>query len=76
MKLYWTETAKNDLQQIYLYISRDSIEYADLLISEIYSKAEMLEKFPKMGRMVPEFECEELRELIYHNYRIVYNLKT
>ncbi len=31
-------------------------------------------RFPLMGRMVPEFAREELREILFQNYRIVYTV--
>ena len=33
-----------------------------------------LEDMPYSGRIVPEFENENFREVIYRNYRIVYRL--
>jgi plasmid stabilization system protein ParE len=32
--------------------------------------------FPKSGRIVPEYNDEDLREKIYGNYRIVYRIKS
>ncbi|MFN3395854.1 MAG: type II toxin-antitoxin system RelE/ParE family toxin [Thermodesulfovibrionales bacterium] len=34
-----------------------------------------LPHFPKTGRVVPEYNDENIREKIYQNYRIVYRLK-
>jgi len=31
--------------------------------------------FPKAGRIVPEYQDENLREKIFQNYRIVYRIK-
>jgi len=36
---------------------------------------EDIPSFPKVGRIVPEYNDENLRERIYGNYRIVYRLK-
>jgi len=36
---------------------------------------ENLIQFPKMGRIVPELENLEIREIIYRNFRVVYRLK-
>ena len=36
---------------------------------------EDIPSFPKAGRVVPEYNDENLRERIYGNYRIVYRLK-
>ncbi len=32
----------------------------------------MLETFPRIGRIVPEFDNPDIRELIFEGYRIVY----
>jgi toxin ParE1/3/4 len=34
-----------------------------------------LEEFPKSGRVVPDFDTENVRELIEGNYRIIYEIK-
>jgi plasmid stabilization system protein ParE len=34
-----------------------------------------LGQFPEIGRVVPEYNKPEIRELIYRNYRIVYRTK-
>lgn len=34
----------------------------------------MLDRFPEIGRVVPEFEHAPFRELIFQNYRIVYEV--
>ena len=34
-----------------------------------------LEHFPKTWRIVPEFNDENIRELLFKNYRIVYEIK-
>ncbi|MGD0180761.1 MAG: type II toxin-antitoxin system RelE/ParE family toxin [Terriglobales bacterium] len=35
-----------------------------------------LEKFPRAGRKVAEFDDENLRELIAYSYRIIYRVET
>ena len=34
----------------------------------------MLEKFPEIGRKVPETDDPNIRELIFQNYRIIYRI--
>jgi toxin ParE1/3/4 len=45
-----------------------------LLIDQITSSADRLTEFPLSGRVVPEFNQEDVRELIVRNYRVVYQL--
>ena len=75
MKIFWTKEALLRLQEIEEYISRDNpigaIEFVDKLITV----AETISDNPKKGRMVPELSFENIRELLYQNYRIVYLVK-
>jgi plasmid stabilization system protein ParE len=50
--------------------------YATRFLERIIEAVEGLEQFPEMGRMVPEAEAENIRELLFHNYRIIYRLET
>ena len=43
-------------------------------IKKIIEKAETLVEFPEMGRVVPEINSPNIRELLEGNYRIVYRL--
>jgi len=42
------------------------------MVDGITERIENLNKYPLMGRMVPEFYNEMVRELIYKGYRIIY----
>lgn len=70
----WTSQAADDLQAIYDFIERDSPHYARLVVEEIISIIDRLQRFPKMGRIVPERSREDLREVIKGPYRIVYKV--
>ena len=72
VSIEWTELAIEDLNEIHNYIARDSKFYADRYIDKLIVRTSQLKKFPKAGRVVPEFEMELVRELIEGNYRIVY----
>jgi len=75
-RLIWTLQSAEDLENIYEYISRDSIRYARIHIIRIRDRAKILKKYPKSGRIVPEFGDETLRELLMGTYRIIYRIKT
>jgi plasmid stabilization system protein ParE len=49
-------------------------EVGDELVKEIISQIERLADFPESGRVVPEFNIENLREIIFAPFRIVYRL--
>lgn len=76
MKIEWTEPALSDLESIRDYIKKDSEYYATRFVERIIKAVETLEKFPEMGRSVPEAEEENIREILFHNYRIMYRAET
>jgi len=39
------------------------------------SRARQLQEFPESGRVVPEYEAKQVRELIGGSYRIWYRLR-
>ena len=43
--------------------------------SKIISAVETLRVFPEIGRIVPEYADPKIREIIYRNYRIVYQIE-
>ncbi|SEJ50883.1 addiction module toxin, RelE/StbE family [Cyclobacterium xiamenense] len=73
-KVIWTDTAIFDLNEIGEYISKDSERYAQLTVERLFNAVDILEEQPRIGKMVPEFQNDKLRELIRLNYRIVYHL--
>jgi addiction module RelE/StbE family toxin len=73
-RIIWTIQAAEDLENIYNYISKDSLKHARIQIIRIRDRAKILKKHPKSGRVVPEIGNEKIREVIIGNYRIIYRL--
>jgi toxin ParE1/3/4 len=71
----WTVGAQADLRGVVEYIGRDSAAYAAQVAGRIIASVERLRRYPKLGRVVPEYEDETIRELIVGNYRVVYRLR-
>ena len=71
-RLIWTIQAAADLENIFSYISKDSIKYARIKVIRIREQVNILKNHPQMGRIVPEVGNENLRELIFGSYRIIY----
>jgi toxin ParE1/3/4 len=71
----WTTPAKNDLKAVFDYIEKDSRFYAEKVIEVIVQKSEMLVEFSKKGRIVPEIEQENIREVLVYSYRMMYEIK-
>jgi len=71
----WSIGALDDLESISAYIEQDSPEKALELVKGIIEKIEQLKQFPYIGRKFPDREDDQLREIIFKNYRIVYEIK-
>ena len=62
MKVFWTDTAVKHLSGIYAYIAQNSPQYARRMVDRLTRRSEQISKFPASGRIVPEFEAEQIRE--------------
>ena len=74
-RIVWSLRAAKDLDSIIDYIAADSPTYAGAVLKNIVNQTRMLSRFPQAGRMVPEYDDENMRELIVYNYRIIYRLE-
>lgn len=68
VQITWTESAGNDLIDIKEYISLDSELQAELFIEALYTKVQVLSKFPEIGKPVPELPETNYRELLFKRY--------
>ncbi len=66
-------SALADLEEILAYYKEQTVpQVGQRLVAEIVAEIELLASQPEMGRVVPEFEVDFLRELIRPPFRIVY----
>jgi toxin ParE1/3/4 len=72
--LNWTDQSVADLISIANFISRDSLRYAKRIVSRIRQRAKQLKAHPNSGRILPELQLPEVRELLIGNYRLIYFL--
>jgi toxin ParE1/3/4 len=70
----WSRQAIEDIHAASEYHRQMSARYADTLVDKIFEKAHLLENHSRLGRMVPEIGREDIRELLYKQYRIVYRI--
>ena len=73
-KIIWTSNALTDLGEIGEYIASDSPLYAERIVDKLYRKVEVLREHPRIGRITPEVELENVRELMDGNYRNIYQI--
>jgi addiction module RelE/StbE family toxin len=74
VKIVWTDSAIQALNDIGEYIAKDSERYAKMVVQHLFETTDLLEPHPKAGRIVPEFNNKNIRELIRGSYRVVYNI--
>ncbi|MBZ0154944.1 MAG: type II toxin-antitoxin system RelE/ParE family toxin [Alphaproteobacteria bacterium] len=73
ISLTFSETALTDLERLLEYYKEQgSPDAGKRVVSQILAKAEKLTTHPEMGRAVPEFGLDRLRELIDPPFRIIY----
>jgi addiction module RelE/StbE family toxin len=75
VKLVWTKEALLQLKEIDEYISLDNPAAAINFVDKLISLTETIVDNPKRGRVVPELNIGNIRELLFKGYRIVYLMK-
>lgn len=75
MNVHWTETAQDHLDAIHAYIARNSTEYALRMVDRLTRRSQQIADAPLSGRRVPEYDLDQIRELIEGAYRIIYHIK-
>ena len=60
-EIIWSPRAIKDINEIAEYISKDSLQYAETQTKMFFSKVSALEKYPLIGRMVPELKINTIR---------------
>jgi len=75
VKVHWTDTAIEHLTAIHDYIAQGSETYAKRVVDRLTRRSQQIGNFPLSGRIVPEFNVEQIREVIEGQYRIVYYIK-
>jgi len=74
MKIAWSPLAIDRTTEIAEYITQDNPSAARIWVETLFDKVQILKSSPKSGRVVPESHREDIRELIYGNYRIIYRV--
>lgn len=73
MRVSFSDSALFDLEQIILYYEDQEVPQVGRdLVAVIINRVESLSDHPDIGRIVPEFDDQNIRELIKPPFRIVY----
>ena len=71
MRVDWTDLALDRADEIAQHIAADDREAAVRGMVGLFDAADRLSDFPESGRVVPELERRDVRELVYGAYRVV-----
>jgi len=69
-RLIWSQEALDDVDAIATYINRDLPFHARRVAQELFAIAESIAGEPKLGRVVPELNDEQVRERFLYSYRL------
>ena len=75
MKVAWTDSAKAHLSGIHAYIAQDSPRYAQAMVDRITRRVQQCGQFPAAGARVPEYDNDNVREVLELPYRIIYRIR-
>jgi toxin ParE1/3/4 len=74
MKVNWTEAARVQLRDIHTYLARSSPRYATKMVDRLTRRSVQIATFPRSGRVVPEANDVNVREVLEGPYRIIYHV--
>ena len=71
-----SETAERDVEEIWRFISQDSLEVATAFVLHLEERVSTLETFPARCPLIPENELigTLYRHLIYGEYRMIFRI--
>ena len=73
MKISFSKSAFNDLENIISYYNGQGVPDVGIKFTRaIVKHIEVLSEHPDIGRVVPEFEQNHIREIIHKPFRVVY----
>jgi len=67
--------ALEDLEATAAFIARDSEHYAQAMVRDVFDGSDSLAKFAERGRVVPEIDDPNVRELFVGSYRLIYEVR-
>jgi toxin ParE1/3/4 len=70
----WTESARRALDEVLEYIAQESRDRAFTLLSRVLDTAATLDTLANRGRVVPELNKPDIRELLVFDYRLQYRV--
>jgi toxin ParE1/3/4 len=76
MKIFYSEQAKNQLQNIKNYIAKDNNKIATQYLLKIKEKIELIRSYPYIGKVNSTMNLEKIRDFIVYGYKVIYKINT
>lgn len=73
-RVVWSPSARLDLKEVVKYIATEDSTAAKRIGHSLIDVTKTLSRFPRKGRVVPEFGIDSMREIHLKPYRIVYRV--
>ncbi|HVG60551.1 MAG TPA: type II toxin-antitoxin system RelE/ParE family toxin [Hyalangium sp.] len=74
-RVRWSLRSRRDLLEIGRFISRDDPLAARRWVERLRERARAAAAVPLAGRKTPEFDREDIREVLVRTYRIIYRVR-
>ncbi len=75
MKVHWTDRAKARLKLIHDHIAQDAPVVATQVVERLLRRSLQIGELPYSGREVPEYQRQDLREVLERPFRIIYHVR-
>lgn len=76
MKVLLSYVALGNLIESNRFIAKENPEDARSVINDIYEAGNRIKEFPAKGRIVPEINKNNVREIFCRSYRIIYKIES
>ena len=74
MLIHYTTRFLHEADEQAEHLAQYSPTRATLFIDSLFRQLELLKPHPRLGRMVPELGTDNVRELLFRQYRLIYRL--
>jgi toxin ParE1/3/4 len=74
MRIVWAPLALDRVLEIHDFIADDKPQAAAAWVDDLFVKLKCLETFPGSGCVVPELARPDIREILFSEYRLIYQI--
>ena len=75
MRVIWAPLAIERAYEEARYIAEDKPDAALRWLNGLFESTDRLQRFPRAGRIVPEIQLPDYREIAYGKHRVIYRVE-